>query len=70
VNGYITDEQSVEIEKVADEAKAAVDVRIAEFQAEIAKMQSDARRKMLDHLTQEQREKFETVFGKPIKFRR
>lgn len=66
----ISVDQEGKIEKVGEEAKSAVENKIAELQEQIAKMRSDARNQMLNQLTKDQKEKFESLFGKPIQFKR
>jgi len=66
----ITADQEAVIGNRGDDTKSATDTKIAELQSQIAKIQGDARNEILQQLTKEQREHFESVFGKPIRFNR
>jgi hypothetical protein len=65
----LTPEQEAEMRLIADEEHAAIEKKVAEFQTQIAKMRQDARSKMLEKLTKEQRDKIEATFGEPLKFK-
>jgi hypothetical protein len=64
----ITPDQEQEMTTIAEEEHAAIEKKLAEFQAEIVKMRQDARSKLLGKLTNEQRDKIEATFGKSLKF--